>query len=310
MNKYKHIVFCGGGGFALSQLSAYYECIEHQILNYKNIKSIYSTSAGGVVGVLIAFNYTKDILIDYFEKRPWYKLFEPITDNVLNIYDKKGIYDKTLFKKMFEPLFFTKNIKNDITLKEVYDKTNITHYFYTIKIDDLSIREFSHVTDPDMMLLDAIYLSCCFPFVFQPGKYKDNYYLDGGLFINYPIEPCIKRNLEHVDEIITFTHKKSIINEKYKNIDCESIENMNIISYSTKIVYLLVHKLNHLCNHELYSTFKDDIQEVCIPLPQFDTMSYSVIKNQDYRTELIRLGENTVKNQFTLTNQEENEKEG
>lgn len=305
MTKYKHIVFCGGGGFALSQLSAYYKCTEHNILNHQDIKSIYSTSAGGVVGVLISFNYSKDILLDYFEKRPWYKLFEPITNNVLNIYDKKGIYNKTLFKKMFEPLFFTKNIKNDITLKEVYDKTNITQYFYCVKLDDLSVREFSHVTDPDMNLLDAIYLSCCFPFVFQPGKYKEDYYLDGGLFINYPIEPCIKRNIENINEIITFTHKKSIINDTCRNIDGKVIENMNIISYSTKLIYLLVHKLNHLCDHELYSSLKDGIKEVCIPLPEFDTMSYPVIKNQSHRSELIRLGQDAVNKQFNLKYEKE-----
>ena len=50
------------------------------------------------------------------------------------------------------------NLSNNITLKELYERTNIVQYFYCVNIHDLSIREFSYNTDPNMKVLDAIYL--------------------------------------------------------------------------------------------------------------------------------------------------------
>ena len=48
----KHIVLCGGGPIGLVSYGAIKKLVEHKIIIYKNIKSIYSTSVGCFIALI------------------------------------------------------------------------------------------------------------------------------------------------------------------------------------------------------------------------------------------------------------------
>ena len=72
----KHLIFSGGGPCGLILYSAAENLLNKKIWNLKDIKSIYATSAGGIVATLFALDFEGDIIYKYFLHRPWEKVFK------------------------------------------------------------------------------------------------------------------------------------------------------------------------------------------------------------------------------------------
>lgn len=75
-----------------------------------------------------------------------------------------------------------------------------SNYFPTNSFDDLNIPLYVSATDllkgettffSSGNLSKALMASSCIPFVFQPIKFNNSYYVDGGVLDNFPIEPLI-----------------------------------------------------------------------------------------------------------------------
>jgi predicted acylesterase/phospholipase RssA len=95
----KHLVISGGGPIMIQIMSAIQELERKGYLNTKNIESIYGTSAGAIIGVLLSLDFDWDTLNDYIIKRPWKDVFPIKIENILEAYTKKGIFDiKTVEK--------------------------------------------------------------------------------------------------------------------------------------------------------------------------------------------------------------------
>jgi len=73
-------------------------------------------------------------------------------------------------------------------LAKEYPDLNIKELFLTAtKVNDASMKVFSHENEPNMVIADAAFMGACFPGVFKPPKYNDEYYVDGGIAGNYPM---------------------------------------------------------------------------------------------------------------------------
>ena len=66
----KHIVLCGGGPIGIVSYGAIKELMINKIINYKDIKSIYSTSIGCFISLIILFNLNFEWIDDFIVKRP------------------------------------------------------------------------------------------------------------------------------------------------------------------------------------------------------------------------------------------------
>ena len=100
----KHLVISGGGPSAIQSLSAIQELEEKNFLDTKNIESIYATSAGGLLGIILCLKYDWETLNNYVIKRPWHDAFPISAEQLLNAYTNKGIFDKKAFEIFFKPL--------------------------------------------------------------------------------------------------------------------------------------------------------------------------------------------------------------
>ena len=93
-------------------------------------------------------------------------------------------------------------------MKELYEKTNIDLHIYGSNINSTNYvdpLDISHKSYPDMVLLDAISMSCCYPFVFKPILLEDKCCIDGGLIINLPVNNCLELN-KNKEEILVFKY--------------------------------------------------------------------------------------------------------
>jgi predicted acylesterase/phospholipase RssA len=64
---------------------------ENKFIDINTVETIYGTSAGAIIGVLICLKYDWETLRDYIIKRPWQEVFPIKIQNIFDAYTKKGI---------------------------------------------------------------------------------------------------------------------------------------------------------------------------------------------------------------------------
>jgi predicted acylesterase/phospholipase RssA len=192
----KHIAISGGGITGFSYYGILKETQRLGIWQYDNIKSIYGTSVGAIVGVILCLKYDWETLDDYLIKRPWSNVFKFNMYSIIDSYQKRGIFDMKPIEETLSPLFKGKDISIDVTMKEFYELTNIELHVFSTELNSYELVDFSYKTHPDWKIVEVVYCSACLPVMFAPYLKDDKCYCDGGLIENYPIDACIKTGVD------------------------------------------------------------------------------------------------------------------
>ena len=201
----KHIVIESGGYKGLYVLGALDELNKNNFYNIENIETIFGTSVGSYVGVLLSLKMDWDDLLRYFIDRPWHKSHKfPL---ITSIFADKGLIDSSIFNISLENLLLSKDLTLDITFRELYEYSNIELHMFTVEVQDFELIDLSYKTHPDMKIIDGVYQSCAIPYVFKPCWKDNHYYIDGGVMNDYPIEDCIANGAKE-DEILGFRFKR------------------------------------------------------------------------------------------------------
>ena len=95
----KYLILPGCGPNILSLFGAVQRAKEHNIWNFENLCEIYCTSAGSMLGFLIALDIEMNVIEQYMIERPWQKLI-PKSKKMLESIYSSGIIDQQLFFKM------------------------------------------------------------------------------------------------------------------------------------------------------------------------------------------------------------------
>jgi len=218
----KHLVISGGGPVLVHVLGAIQHLEENNYLDRKEIKSIYGTSAGAIVGVLLCLGFDWETIRDYIIKRPWQDVFPVKVQNIFDAYTKKGVFDIKTFEKCFRPLLDAKDINMDINLEDFYKLSNVELHLFAFEINEYKIHDVSYLTYPKLSLLSAIQMSCALPLLVTPVCIEDNCFIDGGFSCNYPLNYCIESG-KLPDEILGFKNKydiqKTVINAESTILD-------------------------------------------------------------------------------------------
>lgn len=283
----KHLVISGGGPIMFQIISAIQELERKEYLNMKNIESIYGTSAGAIVAVMISLNFDWETINDYIIKRPWQDVFPIKVQNILDTYTKKGIFDIKNIEKCFKPLFDTKDIPLNITMKDFFTLTNIDIHMYSFEINEYKVKDISHETFPDLPILTAIQMTCALPILVRPVFIDEKCFIDGGVGCNYPIYFCVNSGKIN-DEILGF--KNNYGNENSSKI----VENSTLLDYLLNFLFKSFDFIRDNNNINIQVIMKNEII--------FDTthMSLNELKNSltkiEVRRELFEKGKQTAYN--------------
>jgi predicted acylesterase/phospholipase RssA len=204
----KHIVIAGGGPTLIQTLGAFQYLEKNNCIDFTKIESIYGTSAGAIVSVLLCLKFDWETLNDYIIKRPWHDLFHIKIQSIFDAYTKKGIFDITTIEKCFKPLFDAKDISLDITLEDFYKLSNIELHMYSFEINSYKIEDISYITYPKIKLMTAIQMTCSLPLLITPVCFDNKCFIDGGIISNYPLNHCIQSG-KNIDNILGFKNKYS-----------------------------------------------------------------------------------------------------
>ncbi|MBP9186600.1 MAG: patatin-like phospholipase family protein [Bacteroidia bacterium] len=159
------IVLSGGGARGYAHIGVLKALNQNGI--YPDVIS--ATSAGSIVGALYADGYTPDEIFEIFAKVDVYKLLS-FYKPVFGLLKVDGL-KKTLQQQLKAQLF------NDLKLPLYVCATNFTK------------AHVQYFTNGD--LITPIMASCAIPMVLKPVLIDGDFYVDGGLMNNLPVEPLV-----------------------------------------------------------------------------------------------------------------------
>ena len=233
----KHLVISGGGQTMIQTLGSIQHLEENKFIDISNIETIYGTSAGAIIGILICLKYDWTTLHDYIIKRPWQEVFPVNIQNIFDAYTKKGIFDDKTVIKCFKPLFDAKDISLNISLKDFYEYSKIELHMFSFEVNAFSVEDISYLTHPGLSLITAIQMSCALPVLMTPICADGKCYIDGGVTCNYPLKNCIESN-KSIEEILGFKNKYD--NNNKNHID----SNSTLLDFITSFLFKLIHNVS------------------------------------------------------------------
>lgn len=222
-----HLVLSGGAYLGFAELGA----LEILQLDTSQIETYDATSIGAIFSVLLALGCPIEDIKEYFVERPWEQVIHEMYPSfsmrlVKDSIEQGGFFDIEFIRIVMIPFLsihfpeYTEDF-NQLTLRQLYEYTKKDIYMYTVRLPkdtiDIELLSISHHTHPDLPLFVALQMTTAVPVLFKPVKYNDDYYVDGGLLSNYPLEQCLERgiNQDNVFSIYLKTISSQEVYGKY-----------------------------------------------------------------------------------------------
>ncbi len=244
----------------------------------ENIKKVYGTSAGALIGLIIAAGCDWEAFVNYAINKPWGKYFEnAFTDGLINFNDKKGLIDSSCFEDALIPPLKSCGFKGSATFKEMYEKTGIELNVYSLNVNTWKHECFNYINTPDLEVIKGVHMSATFPFLVQPLYYNGSYYIDGGMEIDCPIDQC----LESCDIDKTICIRKLC---KIRPLEEKLEENATLLPFISIFIKKTIAKGRMMDDLSFKNTI--DLQKEEVDIREFVT----VMDNEKSRRELIEHG--------------------
>jgi hypothetical protein len=167
----------------------------------------------------------------------------------------------------------------NVTFQEFYEKTGIELHFIVTELNKFQTIDFSHKTHPTQPLIEACYMSCCYPFGFTPVYRNDCCYIDGGIINDYPVNECIRDQKCGLAEILGV---KMLWERKPANLTEKSSVIQFISTFFNQI------KAN-LFENRPTKAIPNEVVCVSKVFSAQDWMNW--MKDENYRRELVLRGE-------------------
>ena len=275
----ENLVLSGGGAKGYVYIGVIKALEEHNIIS--KLKKIIGSSIGSFFSLIIVLGYSSSELISIFSKAnlSFNNLIKFSFDNndidniLITLLYNYGLDDGEKFHNIIKIFIKNKVGNSEITFKELHDNKNIELTIVITNLTTNSTEYCNYINTPNMKVHLAIRASISIPFILSPVIINDNYYIDGGITNNLPInylsESEIKKSLA-----------VSLTCIQQNNV--ESLQSYFISIFKCYIEYLDINKLNK---------YKDNIlviEQICNSI-EFDISSEKI-------TNLINKGYTTTKN--------------
>lgn len=288
----ENLVISGGGPAGFAFYGVLKELSKQRIVDIAKIKNIFATSAGCIISVILALDYSWEELDKYLIERPWSKIFKIQLNDIFASYQKRGIYDVNVFHQILDPLLLGKGLEPNVTLKEFYEFCKINLNFISTKIRNMSMELFNHESHPDWKLCDAIHCSCAVPVFFTPFFYDNDLLCDGGFISNYPVDSLLSNELDPMKTIGISLRPRLTTDEENNNLNqsSEDYSNYNLLDFLITLFFHLIFSVNKRKNKtKLYKEIFLDYKH-----PLIINVS-DVLSESSNRVDLIQYGIDSVK---------------
>ena len=260
----------------------------------KNIESIYTTSIGVFIGLITILHYDWSWIDDFIIKRPWDKIFNLDNTNfILDILDNKGIFDNNIIINIIKPLLLGRDLDENITLKELYEYSNIDLHIFTTNINHKTYFEkvdLSHKSHPDLSLIQAMTMSGAIPIIFKAICTDNKCYIDGGLINNFPLNDCLNNTGCNENEVLAFRsdfkYQPAIITDESSTLEYLS----HLLSNTSNMIIRYNMDNQKEINNILYCSFIEEDNN-----NNNNNIWINILKEIETRIRIIHRGENIAK---------------
>ena len=260
----KTLCLSGGGIHGICYIGAIEYLEINNYLKLTDIDTFVGTSVGSILCFLFNIGYTLKELKQFILEFDFKKL-EPHIDSIFFL-TNFGIDNGNKIMTIIKIFLFEKFSLNDITFKELFEKTNKKIKILTTNYTKSRSEMFSVDTFPNFSVINAIRMSISIPFFFTPVEFNDSYYIDGGITNNFPIRYCDPNSSLG---IIIVTHEDNVLKKSI-----ESLPN-----YFIGICRLAIDSisLNQICNNDLIIN-KSEYTYFKISCKQEDSLNFILNK--------------------------------
>lgn len=180
----KKFAFSGGGIRGIAYIGCLRALENRGLLDYTKISKISGTSIGSLFAVMLCVGFTasemqEEVLnIDF-------TTFQDISFSrfVINY----GLDSGLKFIEWISKLLHKKTGNDNITFLELYKKTRITLIITGTCLNTRKVKYFNYLNTPHLKIKHAIRISTSIPLLYTSVKYKNEFYVDGGILDNYPL---------------------------------------------------------------------------------------------------------------------------
>lgn len=185
--RFSSIVISGGAVKALSSIGCVRYLEEVDILKY--VMNFLGTSAGSILCLFLVLGYSSNeitsFIVNQFQQE---EITQLDIEEALMIFEQYGISSGTNLTKFLTAMIKAKLDRTDVSFLELAKKTGKNLVVCVANITDEREEFWSVDTTPNMSVMFAIRTSCSLPLIFTPMQYKEKWYVDGGLYNNFPID--------------------------------------------------------------------------------------------------------------------------
>lgn len=198
LSKKTKLVLSSGGIKGIAHVGAIKFLEEYACMT--NIDTFVGVSIGSIIAALVCIGYTATEMYDIIMSFDFSKMLSTKTENiecdggintVMNaidcIFANFGIDDGCKMTITISQLFKTKGYQNNISFKDLYDKTKKKLIIVAACVNTKTPEYFSVDTSPNMSIIKAIRMSSSIPIYFTPIIHNDKLYIDGGCMDGYPM---------------------------------------------------------------------------------------------------------------------------
>ena len=206
---FKNLVFEGGGVKGIAYVGALKVLERKGIL--PNIQRIGGTSAGAINAVLLALGYDEEETLDILLRLNFKNFMDDswgIIRDSKRLIDKYGWYKGDYFRKWIGSIIADKAGHSEATFKELKTKGFKDLYLVGTNLSTRFSEVFSAEHTPRIQVAEAVRISMSIPLFFQAVRnLRQDVYVDGGVFNNYPIK--LFDRLKYIDPENHPTHTRT-----------------------------------------------------------------------------------------------------
>ena len=187
---FRNLVFEGGGVKGIAYVGALQELKKRKIL--KNIKRVGGTSAGAINAVLLALDYTLEETQEILSGLDFNNFMDDswgVVRDTKRLIEKYGWYKGDFFRSWMGNLIREKTGSEHSTFNDLSNRNFRDLFLVGTNLSTQFAEVFSIEHTPRMRVVDAVRISMSIPLFFAAVRnVREDVYVDGGVFDNYPIK--------------------------------------------------------------------------------------------------------------------------
>lgn len=184
LTEYDTLVISGGSMNGLGILGALQFLKDNNKL--ENIQNYIGVSVGSIICYLLIIGYTPIEIMVYLCTNK--KIFEKLNKfDFVNAVKGEGAVSFSLIGDVIERMTVDK-IGKVLLIKDIKNLYGKSFTCITYNASKSKQEIINHETCPDLPCITALRMSSNIPLIFEPYKFGDSYFVDGGLSNNFPVD--------------------------------------------------------------------------------------------------------------------------